>query len=437
MNSTEIKNGSLKSGQMPHRNTFKQSGRQPFNSLVLLKIAWRNLWRNKRRTLITVASIFFGVLLSTFMTSMQEGTYSKMIDNVVGFYSGYIQIQNPGYWDNKTIDYTFTPGDTLNRILSGDPDITSFVARLESFSLMSFGNNTKGAALIGIDPEKENKMTRLSGWIAEGSYLKPGDDGIILAINLAKNLNISVNDTLVLISQGYHGASAAGLFPVRGILKFPAPAMNNLGGYIDIDAARDFFSVPGKNTSLVLMVSDYSRVNQINNNLARAIGDRYKLMTWDEMDPLTKNMIDADRSGAYIAKGILYTLIGFGIFGTVIMMIAERRKEMGVMIAVGMQKGRLALVLFCETILMGLTGVLAGFVASLPLIWYLVGHPVPLTGETARAYEQLGFEAAMYFSAHWVIFARQLLIVFMLSLIVSIYPLTKTYRIKLTKALHT
>jgi len=143
MNSAEIKNGSSKSGEMPHRNTFKRSGRQPFSSLVLLKIAWRNLWRNKRRTLITVASIFFGVLLSTFMTSMQEGTYSKMIDNVVGFYSGYIQIQNPGYWDNKTIDYTFTPGDTLNRILSGDPDITSFVARLESFSLMSFETTPK------------------------------------------------------------------------------------------------------------------------------------------------------------------------------------------------------------------------------------------------------------------------------------------------------
>ncbi len=403
---------------------------------VLLRLAWRNLWRNRRRTLITVASIFFGVLLSTFMTSMQEGTYSKMIDNVVGFYSGYIQIHHPEYWENKTIDYTFTPGDTLKQILENDPAILSFIPRLESFALLSFGNNTKGAALIGIDPEKENRMTTLSNWIEQGSYLKPGDNGIILAVNLAKNLGVSVNDTLVLISQGYHGTSAAGLFPVRGILKFPAPAMNNLGGYIDIQAAQNFFSVPGRYTSLVLMVDDYSNVTQTKNRLVQTIGGHYEVMTWDEMDPLTKNMIDADRSGAYITKGILYVLIGFGIFGTVIMMIAERRKEMGIMIAIGMQKSKLSAILFCETILIGMIGVLSGFVVGFPFIWYLVYHPVPITGEAAKAYEQLGFEAAMYFSAQWIVFARQVLIIFMISLIVYIYPMVKTYRLKLTRALH-
>ncbi|HKJ41386.1 MAG TPA: FtsX-like permease family protein [Sunxiuqinia sp.] len=401
-----------------------------------LKLAWRNIWRNRRRTIITVASIFFGVLLSTFMTSMQEGTYSKMIDNVVGFYSGYIQIHHPEYWDNKTIDYTFAPSDSLIQTLNNTPDITSFVPRLESFTLMSYGNNTKGAALIGIDPEKENKMTNLSHWIEKGTYLKSGDDGILLAVNLAKNLDVNVGDTLVLISQGYHGASAAALFPVRGILKFPAPTMNNLGGYIDIKAAQNFFSVPNKYTSLVLMVNDYSNVSKAKRHLVAQLGDHYEVMTWDEMDPLTKNMIDADRSGAYITKGILYALVGFGIFGTIIMMIAERRKEMGIMVAIGMQKSRLSKILFYETSLIGFVGVFAGFAISFPLILYLVYHPIPLTGETAKAYEQFGFEAAMYFSAKWFIFARQALIIFIITMIVYLYPLVKTYNLKLTKALH-
>ena len=400
-----------------------------------LKLAWRNLWRNRRRTIITVTSIFFGVLLSTFMTSMQEGTYSKMIDNVVGFYSGYIQVHHPEYWDNKTIDYTFTPDDSLTQALNSNPEITSYVSRLESFTLMSFGNNTKGAALIGIDPNKETKMTNLEHWIEKGTYLKPGDDGILLAVNLAKNLGVDVNDTIVLISQGYHGASAASLFPVRGILKFPAPAMNNLGGYIDIHAAQDFFSAPEKYTSLVLMVNSYSSVNQTKHRLSSQFGDKYEIMTWDEMDPLTKNMIDADRSGGYITKAILYTLIGFGIFGTVIMMMAERRKEMGIMVAIGMQKKKLSMILFYETFLIGLVGIFVGFVISFPLIQYLVYHPVPLTGEAAKAYEEFGFEAAMYFSAQWFIFARQVLIIFFISVIVYLYPLVKTYKLKLTKAL--
>jgi len=402
----------------------------------LFTMAWRNIWRNKRRTLITVASIFFGVLLSTFMTSMQEGTYSKMIDNVVGFYSGYIQIHHPEYWENKTIDYTFAPNDSLKQVLASNPSVVSYVPRLESFALMSYKSGTKGAALIGIDPEKENKMSNLSNWIVKGTYLKPGDDGILLAVNLAKNLGIDVNDTLVLISQGYHGTTAAALFPVRGILKFPAPTMNNLGGYIDIQQAQNFFSVPGKYTSLVLMVNDYGKVNQVKHKLKLELGKQFEIMTWDEMDPVTKNMIDADRSGAYITKGILYVLVGFGIFGTVIMMMAERRKEMGIMIAIGMQKSRLSKILFYETTLLGFVGVLAGFIVSFPLILYLVYHPVPITGEAAKAYEQFGFEAAMYFSAQWFVFARQVLIVFILTLTVYLYPLVKTYKLKLIKSLH-
>ena len=212
--------------------------------------------------------------------------------------------------------------------------------------------------------------------------------------------------------------------------------MNNLGGYIDIQAAQNFFSVPGQYTSLVLMADDYSNIKHIKNKLVEAIGDRYEVMTWDEMDPLTKNMIDADRSGAYITKGILYVLISFGIFGTVIMMIAERRKEMGIMVAIGMQKSKLGTILFYETILIGMTGVLSGFTISLPLIWYLVYNPIPFTGEAAKAYEQFGLEPAMYFSAQWLVFARQMLIIFIISLIVYIYPLAKTCRMKLTRALH-
>ncbi|WP_372775173.1 ABC transporter permease [Mangrovibacterium sp.] len=402
-----------------------------------LKLAWRNIWRNRKRTVITVASVFFGVLLSTFMTSMQEGTYSKMIDNVVSFYSGYIQIHHPEYWDNKTIDYCFTPDDSLTEALTNAPNISSYVPRLESFTLMSYGNNTKGAALIGVDPTKENQLSNLSHWVIKGNYLKPGDDGILLPVNLAKNLGVEVNDTLVLISQGYHGISAAALFPVRGILKFPSPALNNMGGYIDLQTAQDFFSIPNQFSSLVLMVDNYSEVAKIHHRLKKEFGDRYEIMTWDEMDPLTKNMIDADRSGAYITKGILYAIVGFGIFGTVIMMMAERRKEMGIMVAIGMQKSQLSTILFFETALLGLIGVIVGFAVSLPLISYLVVHPIPLSGEAAKAYEEFGFEAAMYFSAGWFIFARQILIIFILTLIVFIYPLVKTYGMKLTRALRT
>lgn len=401
-----------------------------------LIMAWKNIWRNRKRTFITLASIFFGVLLSTFMTSMQEGVYTKMIDNVVSFYTGYIQVHHPEYWDDKTIENTFVPPGDVIFMLERDENVSGIVPRLESFSLLSFGENTKGAALIGIDPEKENNMTGLKKWVKDGVYLEKGDDGILLAVNLAENLGVKIGDTLVLLSQGYHGMSAAGLFPVKGILRFPSPQMNNLGGYIDIKAAQYFFSAPNRMTSLVMMVDDYTKVDQTRHRLQVAIGDELKLKTWDEIDPWTKNMIEADRAQGVVTKGILYLLVGFGIFGTIIMMVAERRKEMGIMVALGMQRYKLSRILFYETLLIGLLGVLVGFVGSIPLINYFVHNPIPITGETAEIYEEYGFEPVLYFSNELVVYLRQVLIIFIISMIVYVYPLVKVLRLRVVKAIH-
>ncbi len=399
------------------------------------KLAWRNIWRNKRRTLITVASIFFGVILSTLMSSMQDGTYSKMIDNVVSFYSGYVQIHHPDYWETKSIDDLFVPTDSLIDLVADNKNVDLIIPRMESFSLMSYGNSTKGAMLIGVDPAKENELTRLSHWVSKGKYLNQDDDGILMAVNLAKALNVELGDTLALISQGHHGYSAAGLFPVVGILEFPFPAMNNFGTYITLDKAREFFSAPGMVTSLVLTVDDYDDVYPIKHHLEASLGEQYSVMTWDEMDPVTKQMIEGDKGQGIIMKGILYILIGFGVFSTVIMMIAERRKELGVMIAIGMNKLKLAKVLFYETMLIGVVGVISGFAVSVPLIWFLVNSPIPLTGEVAEVYEQFGMEPAIYFGNDAMVFWGQILIVFAITLLVSIYPLSKILRLQVTKAL--
>jgi putative ABC transport system permease protein len=399
-----------------------------------IKLAWRNIWRNKRRTLITTASIFFGVILSALMTAMQEGTYTKMIENVVSFYSGYLQVQHPEYWENRTLDYMITPSDSLYESITANK-ITQAFPRIESFTLISSGEHTKGAALIGIDAAEEDRLTGLSRWVTEGKYLQPGQSGALVATNIAKNLEVTIGDTIVLLSQGYRGTTAAGLFPVVGILEFPAPQLNNLGVYVSLADAQEFFSTPGMVTSIVCMMDDYTDVHAGKKTLQRTLGDNYSVLTWDEMDPVTKQMIEGDRAQGVITKAILYMLIGFGVFGTVIMMIAERRKELGVLVAIGMKKRKLAMVLLYETVFIGLVGVAIGFVVSIPIVQYLVNNPIPITGEMATAYEQFGMEPAIYFDNRPAVFLRQLLVILGISFTVAIYPVNKILRLKVTKAL--
>ncbi len=399
------------------------------------KMAWRNLWRNKRRTLITVAAVVFAVFLSTFMSSMQEGTYSKMIENTVSFYSGYIQVHHPGYWASRSINDVYAPGPEFFKKIDETPNVTLSFPRLESFTLLSTGENTKAAALIGIDPVKENKVTRLSQWVEAGKYLEPGDDGLLVAKNIAKQMSLNVGDTMVLLSTGYHGSTSAALFPIKGILNFPSPQMNNIGVYADITKAGEFFSTGDMITSTVIMVDDYTKLNHTKQDIGKKLGNDYSVMTWDEMQPEIMQMIEQDRAGAVIMKAIIYIVIGFGILGTIIMMMSERRKELAIMVAVGMKRGKIIKTLFFETLYIGFLGIVLGFLLSTPIMLWLVQHPIPLPDSMAEVYEKFGFEAKLFFSLHYPVFMNQIWTVFAITIGVFLYPLVTVARFKLIQTL--
>ena len=400
-----------------------------------LSMAWKNLWRNKRRTLITVASIFFGVLLSTLMSSLQDGTYGNMIDMSVKLSSGYLQIQHPEFQNNKSINNIFIPSEKVISDITDIKEITTITKRLESFALLSSGPNTRGGAVIGFEPKKDKETSNLQNWISEGKFLNNGDHGILLTYNIAKHLKIGVNDTIILISQGYHGATAAGAYPVKGILKFSTPQMNSLGVFMDINLAQQFYSAEGMISSLMIMVDDYTNVAATARKLKHSVNGEYNVLNWKEINPEIVQFIESDKAGGIIMKAILYIVIGFGIFGTIIMMVAERRRELGVMVAVGMQKIKLSLILFYETILIGLVGVLSGFIASIPVILMLVENPIELPEELAEAYMQYGFEPYMFFGTAPSVFINQVLTVFVITLIISLYPVFKIKNLKVTKAL--
>ena len=393
-------------------------------------IAWRNLWRNKRRTLITTASVFFGVLLAAIMSSMQEGSYENMIDNVVKFYSVYIFIQEEEYWEHKTLYYSFEATDSLYEKINSVEEITLVVPRLESFALMSSEDITQPARVIGIDPEKEDSMTNLSQWVSKGSYFEENHNSILLGSKLAKNLDVELSDTLALLGQGFYGSTVAELFVVKGILEFPNPEFNKNFAYMQLDRAQQFYSAMGRLTSLALMIEDYSELDPAMKSLEAKIESPYTALTWREMQPEMVQMIESDRAGGVIMKAILYIIIGFGILGTIIMMIAERRKEMGLMVAVGMRKHKLAAILFLETVYIGIIGVLGGIVVSIPIVYYMIHNPIPLSGDAAEAMIDMGIEPLLLFSVAPKVFINQLITVLIITAVVSLYPIINALSMK-------
>ncbi|MNE28770.1 Lipoprotein-releasing system transmembrane protein LolE [compost metagenome] len=289
---------------------------------------------------------------------------------------------------------------------------------------MAFNENTtKGCLLVGTDPVKENNLTQLKNKLIKGSYFENNEEVVIIAEGLAKRLNLKVNDTIVLFGQGFHEVMAAGKYKIKGIVHLASPGMNDAFVYLPLAATQYFLSADNRLTSISLGIDDPNNTDAIAKNLKTKIEKKYEVMPWEELIPEISNHIKADAISFYIFSGILYLIIGFGLFGTVLMMTAERKYEFGMLIAIGMKKSKLELVLFGETLLITFLGVLLGILCSLPLVIYLRERPIRFGGETARAYEQFGFEAIFPTDFNPAIFLNQSLIVLTMALIIGLYPL--------------
>ncbi len=403
---------------------------------TILKIAWRNIWRNKRRTLITVASIMFALFFAIIMRGFGIGSYEKMKENAVKSYSGYLQIHKNGYWDDKTINNIFSLDDEIITKFESDTRVNVVIPRLESFSLASSGESTKGVVVMGISPEKEDKMTKIKSFLEEGEFINSADKSILVAAGLAKFLDVKVNDTLVLFSSGYHGATAAGLYPVKGILKLPFPDMNRSTVYLSISEAQSFFSTGNQFTGLIFDLNNIDDVADVEQTITETINlDEYEVMNWEVMNKELLQMIETDNAGGVIMIGILYLVIAFGIFGTVLMMTNERIREFSVMVSVGMQKRKLALVIIVELIFLTTIAVIAGILISLPVMFYYYYNPIEFTGDAVAAMKDFNFEPVMPMSLDIQIFIFQGIAISILMIIAMSYPTIKILTLNIVKGL--
>jgi putative ABC transport system permease protein len=390
---------------------------------MIAKLIWRNLWRNSRRTLITMASITFAVMLAILMQSFQKGIFNNLIKNVVGYYSGYIQIHKAGYWDEQVLDNCFPMTDSLKNQLNQNEKIKQFVPRIETFVLASCGNTTKGCMLVGTDVEQENSLTQLKNKLIRGSYFNKNDNAVLIAEGLAARLNIDLNDTLVLFGQGYHGSMAAGKFCVKGILHLASPQMNDAFVYLPLSAAQYYLNAENMLTSISIGIDYQVNMQSVVNYLKFKTGSDYEVMDWEQMMPEISNHIKADGVSLIVFTGVLYLIIGFGFFGTILMMTTERKYEFGMLIAIGMKKSKLQIVLVFETLLMTFLGVFLGILITLPLVVYLRDNPLTMGGEMAKAFEQFGFEAIFPTEVDINIFYTQSFIVLIIALFAGLYPL--------------
>ncbi len=402
---------------------------------VLSALAWRNLWRSKRRTWITIGSVVFAVMLSLLLESMDRGSQEAMVRNVVQYSSGYLQVQDSLYFDEPGMDHSLYLEPELEQVLGSAPGVAYTVPRLEAYALAAGESRTRVAYTQGIDVEAEHRFNGIKDRLREGEFFSGRDAEVVLGSGLAQTLQVGIGDTLVLLGQGYQGMTAAGKFHVSGILHHPVPDLNEVVVYLPLEQAQYLYSAYELMSYLMVVPEYTTRHNQVARELSTLSSDAgLSVYTWEELQPELVRTVAFDRAGTLVFLLILYAVIAFGIFGTVLTMTLEREKEFGVLISIGLHRWKLGAVIFMETILINFTGVLIGLALALPIILYFYHNPIPLGEEFGNLMAEYGMEAMLPFSMDPQLFWQQGIIIFCISMVVVLYPLLRVLKLNVLDA---
>ena len=338
------------------------------------RLAWRNLWRRKRRTWLTVGAMVFSNILLVFMISLQLGMYEMMIVNALKAQTGHLQVQAPGYKDDFKIRQVVPNAKQLADDLRQGLATEDVAVRAAAFALISSGDRSYGAQITGVEPDRESRVSSLPGLVKEGGFLSDSmAEEIVIGSILARNLRVGVGDELTFIGSGRDGSFAAAVVDVVGIFESGTPDMDRGFAQVPLGFFQDAFAMGDAGHAVVVMAPGLLQVGATQARVEALLPADEDLVVqdWDALLPGLKQAIQADFVSAWFMYGILIILVAFSVLNTQLMSVLERTKEFGIVMSLGVTPGRLGRLVLLETTLMGIVGMVLGVLLGGGLVLWL------------------------------------------------------------------
>jgi putative ABC transport system permease protein len=333
---------------------------------MLWRMAWRNLWRHRTRTLIMTSAVAFSYGLCLFSMGMGDDGHQQMLDQAAEGAGGDVLVHSAGYWESKSSDLVIIDGGDVLAIVEGTPGVRAAIPRMIINGLVSSANGTRPLFLQGIDPEREVALKDYAEDLKAGAFLDEAGraDPLILGSVIVEKLELELGDRVVLTASQPDGEVTRALFHLTGILETGFQEVDEMVGLTTLDAAQKAVEAPGVLTQVGVVTEDGLSSDSVAAGVRRALGSRasgLEVLTWQEAVPEMVGFIEIDDAFLYIYLVVIFAIVAFAIANTFLMAVMERVREFGLLNALGLRGGGVARLLLTETFLMTCLAMAIGF----------------------------------------------------------------------------
>jgi len=364
---------------------------------VLAGLAWRNLWRRPQRTVLSLLSIAIVTALLVFMLSFQLGVYDKMIEATLKLVDGYAQFQPDGYAADPGLDRSLADPDALLRQAAAIGGVTTATPRVNAFAILTGGQRSYGAMVIGVDPAREARISSLASTVHVGRYLTPADtDATVLGDVLAHNLNIGVGGKVTLLGQARDGSVAADVLTVAGLFHTGVPELDRSILEMPFARAQDTFAMTDRASTIALGGPSLARMSGALPALADIARRRgVSVLDWGALEPAMRDAIALKYATSMLFYLTLVVVVAFIILNTLLMSVLERTREFGMLLALGMRPAQVGAMVWIELLGLALGGCLIGLIIGGGVTLWFVHTGVEFAG-LDKLLAQFGLPSRLY-----------------------------------------
>ncbi len=392
---------------------------------MLLALAWRNVLRNRRRSAITISSIAIGLAAMTFLWGFIDGMNRQMVQNSTRYFAGDAQVHLKGYHDDPTLDLTMQEVKQVLRVVREQPEVAAASVRMEGKALASRGDKSRGVLVSGVAPADEARVSVLFGAIVEGQPLAEGVPGVLVGEKLAEALRVRAGEDLVFVGQAYDGSLASARLPVRGVFRSKIDELDGFVALMPLEAAREFYAAPEGATGVVMRLRDPAQLGAVRARLEARVGERYEVLDWPRLLPMVAVSTRFHVVVSYVVLLVFFVVVAAAVANPILMAVLERTREFGIVLAIGMSRTRLVVLVLLESMLLGVAGLALGNAIGLAVTEYFAVKGVYLGAFEAGLRTMPGLSDVIYPA---LLPGRSLMLsvlVFAIACLMAVYPAAK------------